>query len=179
VANRENMPRFADNGHLLVRKRALDNGRRRSQGVRDRVRAAMRAIAFEMEQNLGIYPQNGGAVSAAEVARRAGVHPTTFFTAKQIGLGKEVREWLTSIRKSKVVGRVSVRRELSMRVADWKRLYEGLAQSHRDTELELQQAEAELAQTQKSLLETQRENARLKSALNAIRGENTIPFRSR
>ena len=37
------------------------------------VKEAMRAIEAEMQSNGGIYPANGGAVSMAELARRADI----------------------------------------------------------------------------------------------------------
>lgn len=46
---------------------------------------AMKTIRREMKANNGIYPANGGAVPKNEVARRAGIHPTTLFSKKQKG----------------------------------------------------------------------------------------------
>ncbi len=125
----------------------------------------MTQIEAEMDANDGIYPQNGGAVSKAEVARRAGAHDTTFHSPKQAEFGTEVGDWVKRLKSRKAVSRGAVRRELSTRIADWKALYEGLQQSHRDTELDLQQTKSELAEMQFELQRTQQENTQLRQDL--------------
>lgn len=158
----------------LMKKRAKERGERRSNDVRDRVRSAMKSIEEEMDGNGGIYPHNKGALSSAEVARRAGVHETTFFSPKQRELGADVRKWLETIKTQKVVGRGPVRRELAARVADWRRKYDGLAQSHRDTELHLQQAQADLVKASENLDKLQLENDRLRKLLDRAVGEKVV-----
>ena len=160
----------------LMRTKALERGSARSIEVRQRVKDAMTAIQVEMASNDGIYPQNKGAVSAAEVARRAGVHPTTFFSPKQRELGDEVRVWLESLKKQKVVGRGPVRRALAERIADWRQLYEGLAQSHRDTELQLQQTESDLDKARRELEEVTHERDALRRLVAASAGSNVVPI---
>ena len=160
----------------LMKERALVRGEHRSEDVRERVRGAMRAIEQEMDANNGIYPHNKGAVSSAEVARRADVHPTTFFSPKQRDLGVEVKHWLEALKSRKVVGRGPVRRDLIARVADWKREFDGLAQSHRETELDLQQAQADLAQARAEMEKLQQENRRLQQMLSATSGQKVVPL---
>lgn len=158
----------------LMKVRAQERGRLRSDEVRERVRSVMKGIEKEMEGNGGIYPHNKGALSSAEVARRAGVHTTTLFSPKQRDLGAEVKQWLEVIKTGKVVGRGPVRRELATRIADWRRMYEGLAQSHRDTELDLQQAQSNLVKTSEELNKLQRENDRLQKLLDKLGGANVV-----
>lgn len=134
-----------------IREAAIAKGVQRADSVRQRVRDALATIEQEMAENNGTYPRNKGAISSAEVARRAGVHPTTFCNDKHRELGDEVKNWITSLKKTNILGRGPVRRELASRIEDWRRLYEGLAQSHRDTELELQQLQAELAELKAQL----------------------------
>ena len=55
----------------LHKEAARLRGEARSAGVEARVREAMVTIQKEMAANNGIYPENGGAVSMNEVARRA------------------------------------------------------------------------------------------------------------
>ncbi len=137
---------------------------------------AMAAIEQEMATNDGIYPQNKGALSAAEVARRAGVHSTTFFSPKQRELGQEVRAWLESLKKRTPVGAGNVKRSLADRIADWKEMYDGLAQSHRDTELTLQQAEAELGLVREQLGAMTHERDMLREQLAKAGGSSVIPL---
>jgi hypothetical protein len=138
----------------LIRARACENGQRRSDGVAARVRAVLLVIENELLESGGVYTRNKGVLSGAEVARRADVHPTTFYSPKQRGLGAEVTVWLNNLLGPPSAAPTSQRRTLPMRVAEWKRLYDGLEQSHRDTELELQQAQAELAQVRATLRTT-------------------------
>jgi len=161
----------------LIRAKALERGQQRSADTRSRVLAAMSAIEEEMAANDGIYPQNNGAVSAAEVARRAGVHSTTFFSPKQRALGEEVRAWLAKLKKRNAVTVATVKRSLAERIADWKALYEGLAQSHRDTELQLQQVEAELELTRDQLQSVPDECDVLREQLAKSGGASIVSLR--
>jgi hypothetical protein len=121
----------------------------------ERVRAIMKTIQTEMANNEGIYPNNKGAVSMAEVARRAQIHPFTFHKPRYKELGKEVKGWLESLKKGSVVGRVRVHKELGTRVQEWKKLYDDLLDTHRITETDLEH-------TQERLNESQQENKQLR-----------------
>lgn len=162
-----------------IQAKAKVRGGERSEEVRERVRAMMATIEKEMADNEGIYPHNKGALSSAELARRSDVHPTTFFSPQQRVFGTEVKAWVEGLKASKVVGRGPVRREMATRVADWKRLYDDLSQSHRDTELDLQQVNAELAQARDALEKIGRENARLQSTLAEVGGTKVVPLRTK
>lgn len=163
----------------LIQERALERGEERSGAVDRRVRDMMKTIEQEMAANEGIYPHNGGALSAAELARRADVHPTTFFTKKQVALGEDVKDWLKKTKESNIVGKGPVRRNLSDRLDDWKSLYEGLAQSHRDTELELQQIAAELKEAHGEIDRVRGENERLRALLAKSGQTKVVPLRKR
>lgn len=160
----------------LMSEAAKRLGKIRSDGVRERVQKALREIEKEMDGNKGIYPHNKGAISAAEVARRADVHQTTFFGPKQVELGNEVRAWLKRMKEGRIVGRGRVRRALADRVGAWKELYDGLAQSHRDTELDLQQAKADLDKAHDQLQLLKSENDRLTSILQTAGTAKVVPL---
>ena len=161
----------------LIQKKALEKGAQRSDEIRVRVTAALRIVEVEIAGNEGIYPHNKGAVSLAEVARRADVHPTTFFGPKQREFGEEVKAWLKTLKTKETIGRGPVRRELTTRVADWARLYGNLQQSHRDSELDLQQCQAELAAAEKEVIRLQLENTRLQDLLEAVGSKKISPIR--
>lgn len=154
---------LSESTKALLRKRAKERGERRSDSVREHVLGAMQAMKEEIDKNNGVYP--GNRLSAAEVARRAGIHTTTLFTEKQRELGEEVKKWLQDVAREQSTEVKNTRRDVASRVAEWKRMYDGLAQSHRDTELELQQAEAVLARTQAALEALRQENDGLRKQL--------------
>ena len=158
-----------------MREMAILRGQKRSELVKSRVRSAMALIVMESKQNGGAYPLNGGAVSLAEVARRADVHVTTLFSPTQRELGAEVRNWLLGIKSQKCPSKNSSnRRDLATRISDWKILYDGLAQSHNDTELALQQAEAELIIERKISSELRLEISSLRELLRTTVSSNVF-----
>lgn len=128
-------------------------GEARTAGVEARVREAMVTIQKEMAANNGIYPQNGGAVSMNEVARRANISETTLFSPKQKELGKHVKAWVESLKKTEVVGRKNVQRTVFERSEDWRHKYLALQDAHIATELDIQDAKVQLQDAQKALAE--------------------------
>lgn len=154
---------------LLMSETAKERGARRSNEFRLRVENAMALIEKEMAENEGIYPHNKGSINLAEISRRAGVHQTTFHSPIQREYGDTVKAWVNELKKRKFVGVGPVRRALSERIADWRAKYEGLAQSHRDTELLLQATEAELESVRTKLDLISSENAELKKSMSVGR----------
>lgn len=136
-------------------------GATRSTDVHQNVLNAMETIAREMESNEGIYPQNGGGLSMNEVARRAGIHSTTLQTKNHKELGKQVKAWVESLKKTKIVGRTRVRRSHAERAEDWKAKYKALETTHIITELDLQQAQAERDEALKALAALQEDHKAL------------------
>ncbi len=140
-------------------------GARRSAEIRRKVLTAMRAIRNDIKCNNGIYP-HGKSISANELARRAAIHPTTFHTSNQRKLGARVRKWIMIINSNEPTSAISQRRPLNQRLADWRERYMGLAQAHRDTELDLHQAQAELANAILKIDELQALISKLRAELN-------------
>ncbi|WP_072790041.1 hypothetical protein [Duganella sacchari] len=123
---------------------AKRRGEARTAQVEIRVREAMREIEKEMGENGSIYPQNGGAISMNEVARRAKISLTTLFSPKQQALGRQVKTWIDQLKENKITGRTRVRRAFQERADDWRKKFLDLQDVHRATELELQDSLAEL-----------------------------------
>lgn len=137
----------------LHKEAARLRGEARTAGVEARVREAMVTIQKEMAANSGIYPGNGGAVSMNEVARRAKISETTLFSPKQKELGKNVKAWVESLKKTEVVGRKNVQRTVFERSEDWRNKYLALQDAHIATELDLQDAYVQLQDARKALIE--------------------------
>jgi hypothetical protein len=154
-----------------MRQAALSRYDSNAEETHTRVRAMMRTIQEEMAANAGIYPHNKGAVSLAEVARRAGIHPVTFHKERYVELASEVKLWLETLRKGTTIGRVRVRKELSTRVQEWKLLYESLRETHRITETDLAYAQARLQ-------ETLAENGVLHERIAALSKRKVVPLKT-
>ena len=151
---------------------------RRSGEVKDRVRAALATIETELAENHGNYPHNKGRISFAEIARRAKIHPTTFYTENQKDVFNWVKQWRLA-NKSSISDDVPIERlSLAKRVAAWGKLYAGLQQSHRDTELDLQQARAELVDLQQELNRANLEKEQLLHLLDISSANKIHPILS-
>lgn len=141
----------------LHKEAARLRGEARTAGVEAKVREAMVTIQKEMADNKGLYPENGGAVSMNEVARRAKISETTLFSPKQKELGKHVKAWVESLKKTEIVGRKNVQRTVFERSEDWRNKYLALQDAHIATELDLQDAHVQLQDAGKALKELKKE----------------------
>ncbi len=86
-----------------------------------------------------------------EVARRAKISETTLFSPKQKELGKNVKAWVESLKRTEVVGRKNVQRTVFERSEDWRHKYLALQDAHIATELDLQDANVQLQVAQNAL----------------------------
>lgn len=127
----------------------------RKEALNDSVDGAMRAIVEDMKANKGIYPANGGAVSMAELARRAGINESTFYKPQNAKLKQRANLWLQQLQKKETIGRKRVRKHLKDIASDWKARYEAIDRDNIVTHLKLQELEAE--------------NLRLKDEVNSLR----------
>lgn len=135
----------SESTRALIRDKALIQGEHRSNNFKEHVLSVMEVMQKEISENGGIYPRNKGRISLSELARRADVCVTSFYTENQCNFREgDVADWISKLKGKETGGEVQNRRSLDTRIADWKELYNNLAQSHRDTELELQQTRAEL-----------------------------------
>lgn len=169
----------SDKTRERIREKALERGQERTADIHSRVLAAMATIEQEIMANNGVYPHKKGKVSGVEVARRAEVHPTTLFGDKYTELADTVRNWVSALKTQHAVTVTTVKRSLEVRISDWKALYNGLAQSHRDTELMLQQAEAELSQVREQLAVTSSERDALREQLKRVGASSIVSLRPR
>ena len=141
---------------------AAKRGAAKTAKVHQKVDDAIRGIAEEMQANGGIYPHNGGAVSMAEIARRAGINEATFYKKNNAALKERASLWLDTTKKTETVGRMRVRKTYQQRAESWHEKYKALETRHGITELQFQQLQAqyeELQQKYDALLEQMRVGA--------------------
>lgn len=151
---------------------AARRGAARTEKMELAVKEAMRGIQADIQANDGIYPENGGAVSMAELARRAGISESSFYKKEpeNIALKERSALWLDTLKKKETVGRMRVKKSLTQKAEDWQQKYQALEQRHIRTELELQSLEA---QSQK----LRDDNAALVAQLHKL-GETVVtPFK--
>lgn len=122
---------------------AIKRGSARNASLREAVDQAMRAIAEEMKGNDGIYPRNGGAVSMAELARRAGINESSLYKSQNVELKERATIWLRQLQQVETIGRKRVRRHMKEVLSDWKERFVALDSHNIVTHLRLQQLEAE------------------------------------
>ena len=151
---------------------AARRGAARTEKMEMAVKEAMRAIQADMQANGGIYPENGGAVSMAELSRRAGISESSFYKKEpeNISLKEKANLWLDTLKKKETVGRMRVKKSLAQKADDWQQKYHALEQRHIRTELELQSLEAQMHQLQK-------ENAALVDQLSKHSKTNITPIK--
>lgn len=130
---------------------AILRGAARTEKMGMAVKEAMRVIHADMQANGGIYPQNGGAVSMAELSRRAGISESSFYKKEpeNIALKDMANLWLDTLKKTESVGRMRVKKSLAQKAEDWQQKYHALEQRHLRTELELQSLAAQMHKLQK------------------------------
>lgn len=158
------------------KKAAQLRGEARSSEVEAKVREAITTIQRDMANNNGIYPSNGGAISMNEVARRANISSTTLFSPKQKELGKFVKLWIESIKKTEIVGRKKVQRSHFERSEDWRKKYLSLQDTHIATELDLQDFKVQLQEAQNSLAELNKKYLELLEQLNSYADSKITPL---
>lgn len=152
---------------------AARRGAARTEKMEQAVKEAMRAIQADMQANGGIYPHNGGAVSMAELSRRAGISESSFYKKEpeNLALKEMANLWLDTLKKKETVGRMRVKKSLAQKAEDWHQKYLALQQQHIQTELELQSLEAKVHKLTE-------ENAGLLAQLSMSGRTNVTPIKT-
>lgn len=121
---------------------AAKRGAARTAKTIKAVEDAMETITKEMAGNEGIYPHMGGAVSMAELARRAGINEATFYKKDNVALKDKAAKWLEKLKKKETVGRMRVRKTFRERAENWKEKHDDLLSSYVIMELQMQELQA-------------------------------------
>jgi hypothetical protein len=158
-------PKRSDETRQKMRDAAVNRHSMNAEQIRKRVTLMLTAIEKEISENHGIYPSNKGALSLAEIARRAEIHPLTFHKPNYQKLAKHVRDWLHGLKTKPATKTKKVRKGLAARVQDWQQLYDDLLESHRVSETDLSIANEELREGKEELRKAYAEIDRLKAEL--------------
>lgn len=121
-------------------------GERRTALMAEKITRAMQEIEMAMQRNAGVYPLNGGAVSVAELARRADISESSLYKKQpaNISLRLQVLAWLEKLKGQDDINRAAVKKTAMQRADEWKEKHDALMQRHIRTELELQSLEAQI-----------------------------------
>lgn len=168
--------KYSQTAKDLIRRKALDQGRNRYDSVVQAVTAAMHRIELEIKGNGDVYPSNGGGLTLNELLRRSDVGLKTLFGPKyKEGFKREVVDpWLEKIKTSAVTSRREAAKSAIKRASEWREMYDDLLQSHRKSELDLQEARRRLAEAERHLVTYKRENDELKVALSEATGGKVV-----
>lgn len=156
----------------------------RTAMVIEKLLDAMRAMTKEIQANGGIYPNNGGRVSARQVYDRADVHPTTVNAGAKKGneayvkLLSGVESWKDCLAKATVpTTKAAVRLTQQQRLEGWKELAEDAAQAQAIIEAEMQTLRSQLEKAKVELEQSEARNEALRIALQAAEGSKvtTLP----
>lgn len=165
--------KFSQASKDAIRRKAIDQGRDRYERVVNCVRVTMEMIELEINANDGVYPGNGGALTLSELMRRSDVSLKALFGQKyRDGFKREIVDpWLEKMKTSAVTSRAAVKKNAAKRISEWRELYEDLLQSHRKSELDLQEAQRMLLEAERQVLEFRLENQKMIAALKEKAGK--------
>ncbi|WP_284343869.1 hypothetical protein [Dyella mobilis] len=133
----------------------------RTQRVVEAIKRAMGVIQNEIKGNEGIYPQNRGRLTMAEVCRRADVHPITMMGKSHRDTTRPmVLDWLRKLEK--VEGAATVQSTVTKRADVAKDEFRRIAaQFQAMYQVEMPARDGEIKRLNDKVGELQAENARL------------------
>lgn len=127
---------------------------------------AMKAIELDIHANDNLYPFNAGAVTQAEVCRRAGISKTLLQApAHKTSTKVMVDTWVAELKNRLITGRKNVRRAVTARADDWKEQHEYLRSSYHIDMLKLEEAQAQIRKLTEDVASLREENAALREQI--------------
>jgi hypothetical protein len=155
----------------------LAASKERTTKVVVKVREAMKAMELDIQSSEGIYPFNGGRITLAEVCRRAKISNMTLHAPAHRNSTKVViEEWLKKLTVRLTTGAKIVRRAVTDRAEEWKRVHDEIATAYHIDHLILVNVRAELDETRTRLKELEMLNASLLEQLQTASGLNVTPI---
>lgn len=150
--------------------------KRTSKFIAD-VKLAQAIIEADVRAHGGVYSGNDGEVSMAEVARLANVNPRSFYSPKLRTFGEEVKTWTEQFAAAdEGEGERRPGKTMQERYDEVRAENEGLKETCRVTELELQNAEAKLEASEKRVAELAGEVERLTKIVAALESSKVVPI---
>lgn len=134
------------------------------------IRAVLQTIQDEISQNSGVYPHNEGKLDFADVARRAGMHPNTFYKPRYDTVYNEVDAFIKAYETPSPDNPPNNRRTLAER-------YDALKAAHNDVLEHYRLAEVDREYAEARVTELEEENATLRLSL-AEMPLKVVPLRS-
>lgn len=147
----------------------LQSSKNRTVAFTNNIRAAMKQIELEIDQNQGLYPLNGGRLSQAELCRRAKVTNVALQgPAHKDTTRVMVDAWLKKLRAGITTGRKSVRRVVTDRAENWKAQHTAVATSYHIVVLEMIEMKRRVRDLEREA-ESLREQLRLRSEKSVVK----------
>lgn len=101
-----------------------------------KIERAKKVISAEIEKHGGVYPYQGGRLTAAEVLRRAGLDGKLLGKSRHKSLRDNVNRWVENAKKTLAQGKRTVRRAVTERATRAERELELTRQRFAEAELE-------------------------------------------
>ena len=149
----------------------------RTANVIAKVKEAMKAMELDIQNSEGIYPFNGGRITVAEVCRRANISNMTLQAPSHRDSTKVVvEEWIKKLTVRLTTGAKLVRRAVTDRAEEWKRVHDEIATAYHIDHLTLVNVRADLGDAQNRIKELEKINATLLEQLTKVSGLNVTPI---
>ncbi len=149
----------------------------RTTDVIAKVRDAMKQMELDIQNSEGIYPFNGGRITVAEVCRRAKISNMTLQAPSHRDSTKVVvEEWIKKLTVRLTTGAKIVRRAVTDRAEEWKRVHDEIATAYHIDHLTLVNVRAELEEAKSRIKELEETNATLLDQLQMVSGQNITPI---
>lgn len=130
--------------NITLHDAAAVHSRKRSEEVVKKIATAISAMDLEINENDGIYPQNGGKISQREICRRANIAYITLHSPIHKNTTRiTVEDWL-STKKNKT--KAQVHKAVINRVEHWKVEHQKVASQICVYELELKELKLRIEQ---------------------------------
>jgi hypothetical protein len=166
-----------DKNSMSLPPQLLAAAKARTTDVIAKVKGAMKQMELDIQNSEGIYPFNGGRITVAEVCRRAKISNMTLQAPSHRDSTKVVvEEWIRKLTVHLTTGAKIVRRAVTDRAEEWKRVHDEIATAYHIDHLTLVNVRADLDEAQRRIKELEELNATLLEQLKASSGLNITPI---